>query len=187
MKKIGDRVTFEDHKNHTTIVIAPASEAWKNAILLSWILAWTYVGIYILYNLISGSFDKDQQIYFVTFLVFWFYFEYRSIKAFLWIKYGKELMKIDDQYLTFKKSIRKYGKAHKFFLENVKKLNVIEQNESKFIKAFENSYWELGKETMQFEAMGKSIKFGRKLSEQETKLLFKVIEKRLNQKLKKLN
>lgn len=186
MKKIGERITFEDHKDYTTVVIKPPSVDWKNAILFGWILGWTYVGVYIAYNFIAGNFDKDQQIYFAVTLVFWFYFEYRAVKSLVWIRFGKELMKIDNQYLVFKKSILKYGKAHKYFLENVKKLSTIDRGESKFIKAFENSYWEMGKETMQFEAMGKTIKFGRKLDEQETKLLFKVIEKRLNQKLKKL-
>ena len=186
MKKIGERITFEDHKGYTTIIISPPSVDWKNAMLFGWVLAWSYVGIYIIYNFAAGLFNQDQKIYFGAFMVFWFYFEFRSIKSLLWIRYGKEMMKIDDQYLVFKKSIKTYGKAHKYFLENVKKFSTIENNESKFIKAFENSYWELGKETMQFEAMGKTIKFGRKLNEQDVKLLFKVIEKRLNQKLKRL-
>lgn len=187
MKKIGERITFEDHKDYTTIVISPPTVNWKNAMLFAWIVAWTYVGIYILYNFATGMFDKDQQIFFTAFLVFWFYFEYRSVKAFLWIRYGKELLKIDNQYLSFKKSMKKYGKAHRFFLENVQKFSEIERSESKFIKAFENSYWELGKETMQFQSQGKTIKFGRKLEEKDVKLLFKLIEKRLNQKVKKLN
>ncbi|MCB0478941.1 MAG: hypothetical protein KDC84_12290 [Crocinitomicaceae bacterium] len=185
MKKIGERITFEDQKGFTTIVIAPASVDWKNAMLFGWVIAWTYVGVYIAYNFIAGLFSDDQQIYFAAFMVFWFYFEFRSIKSLLWIKYGKELIKIDEEYLVFKKSIKSYGKANKFFLENIKKFEEIENNDSKWIKAFENSYWELGKETMQFEVMGKKVKFGRKLNEQDVKLLFKVIEKRLNQKLKR--
>lgn len=185
MKKIGERITFEDHKGFTTIIIKPPSVDWKNSMLFAWVLAWTYVGVYIAYNFIAGYFDADQKIYFSAFLVFWFYFEYRSIKSLIWIRYGKELIKIDDQYLTFKKSIKSYGKAKKYFLENIKKFSEIESTDSKWIKAFENSYWELGKESLQFEAMGDTVKFGRKLDDKETKLLFKVIEKRLNQKLKK--
>jgi hypothetical protein len=186
MKNIGDRITFEDHKEYTTVIITPPSVDWKNAMLFAWVIAWTYVGVYIVYNFYVGMFDDDQQIYFAAFLVFWFYFEYRSIKSLVWIRFGKELLKIDKEYLIVKKSIRKYGKANKHFLENVKKFSTIEQNESKFIKAFENSYWELGKETMQFESLGKTIKFGRKLDEKDVKLLFRVIEKRLNQNIKKL-
>ena len=34
MKKIGDRITFDDQKNYTTIVIMPPGSNWKNAILV---------------------------------------------------------------------------------------------------------------------------------------------------------
>lgn len=186
MKKIGERITFEDQNNVTTIVISPPSVNWKNSILFTWILGMLYVGIYIMYNLLAGNFDKDQQIFFTAFMVFWVYFEYRGIKSLIWIRFGKELLRIDDQYLSYKRSLKKYGKANKFFIENIQKFRVVEQKDSKYIKAFENSYWELGKETMEFESIGKTIKFGRKLESQDVKLLFKVVEKRLNQKLKNL-
>ena len=62
MKKIGERITFEDQKGFTTIVIAPASVDWKNAMLFGWVIAWTYVGVYIAYTYYQKLFKKITKL-----------------------------------------------------------------------------------------------------------------------------
>ncbi len=50
--------------------------------------------------------------------------------------------------------------------------------------AWENSPWIRGGERIEFEYMGKNIRFGRKLKESEAKQLFQLITKRIDEQLK---
>jgi hypothetical protein len=50
---------------------------------------------------------------------------------------------------------------------------------------YENSIWVVGGERLSFDNLGKPHRFGRKLNDQDAKLLFKYIAKRLDEKLKK--
>ena len=118
-------------------------------------------------------------------MVFWFYYFLRVGRSFFWLMFGKEMLKIDKISLTIKNSIKGYGKAKEFYLENISKVRVVVPKSNSLQAAWENSPWIRGGERLEFDYMGKTISFGRKLDEKESKLLFQVITKRLEDHLKK--
>lgn len=196
-KWIGDRVSIVDNENITTIVILPKKHRIKELLLFLWVLGFTFVGLFMMYLLIFGLDDlaistddiegvKDKQkIYLVVFLGFWVYFEYKTVKALLWYKFGKELLKIDEVALSVKKSIFGYGKAHRYFFENIKNFSQVKEDNTSFNQFFENAFWTIGTDSLVFEYFGKTKSIGRRLDEKSAKLLLRLIDDRVKKQLKK--
>lgn len=196
-KWIGDRISIEDFEQTTTIVIRPLRSKIKEFFLLIWVLGFTFVGftmLYLLftdfaglnYNDVITAEDKDSQfIYGIVFMGFWFYFEYKTVKALLWYRFGKELIKIDNDALFLKKSILTYGKANRYFFENIKNFHQRKFEEGSFGGFFENAYWALGTDELVFQYQGKTKSFGRRLDEKSGRLLLRLIDDRVRRKLKK--
>jgi hypothetical protein len=197
MKWIGTRISYLDQDNKTTFVIQPENPGIAKALIGAWFCMWVVIGAFIFWALFSGfAFqtakgvapkpeDKQQaQIILIIFLVFWFYYFQRVGRSFAWLMAGKEMIKVDKIALTIKNSIKGYGKAKEFYLENISKIRVSVPKANSFQSAWENSPWIRGGERLEFEYLGKTVRFGRKLNEQESKLLFQVVTKRIEDQLR---
>ena len=185
MKWIGERISFVDDKDKATIVIYPENITWIKAILGAWVGMWFAVGATVTWSLFTFEFTEQETIILIVFLTFWAYYAYRVTKSFLWILWGKELIKIDEVSLSYKRSIRNYGKSVPYFLENIKKMSVHQPKERSIQTAWEKSPWIRGGERIEFEYMGKVVRFGRKLDEKDTKQLFRFVAKKMDDRLRK--
>lgn len=199
-KMIGDRISTEDHENSTTVIISPKLGGWKEIVLFLWVLGFTFAGCYMIYLLAFGGIDQlnvgtnfdqevreQQKIYLIVFIGFWAYFEYITVKAVLWYRFGKELLMIDSEALSVKRSIFNYGKANRYFFENIKDLRVEEKESTSFSNFFENAYWTVGTDTIQLDYFGKKKSFGRRVEEKNAKLLVRFIIDRVKKQKKKRN
>ena len=196
-KWIGDRISTEDSEKSTSIIIFPKIERWKEWLLTFWVMGFTFVGAVMIYLLFGGVYSlevvsdnvedtRDQQlVYTIVFLGFWFYFEYKTVKALLWYKFGKELVKIDTEALSIKKSTFGYGKANRYFFENIKNFHHNKPDDTSFGQFFESAYWSLGIDSLVFEYFGKSKSFGRRLDEKNSRLLMRFIDDRIKNLHKK--
>jgi hypothetical protein len=186
MKWIGERISFVDDKKITTIVIYPESSNFLKAIMGAWVAMWFSIGLTIMWYLSTVQTKEQELIILVIFLVFWAYYAFRVGRTYLWLLWGKELIKLDEVSLIYKKSIRKYGRAVPYYLENIRKMRVNQPKERSIQTAWEKSPWVAGGERLEFDYMGRVIRFGRKLKEKDTELLFKLLAKRLDERLRKL-
>lgn len=180
IKFISERISFRKSPDETTIIITGKIDRSKESLLLAWILAWSFCGILILVSLF-GDFPREQKLYFIIFLSFWAYFEYKVINVFRYRKWGKEYLRIADGKLSIKRSISKIAKANEYFIENIKNLSIIEKNNKNFFQQLEQSFWTIGDEAVSFECLGKYIKFGIQLDKNEANKLFKLIKEELKQ------
>lgn len=196
-KWIGDRISVEDQNEVTTIVIHPIRTKWKEVLLTIWVVGFTFVGLAMFYLLVNGfqglnyptpptEEELDQQlIYGIVFMGFWAYFEYKTVKSLLWYRFGKELVRIDDQAVFIKKSILSYGKADRYFFENIKKFGERKTEDTSFSAFFENAYWALGTESLMFDYHGKTKSFGRRLDDQSIKSLIRLIDDRIKKRMRR--
>lgn len=197
VKWIGDRISVVDENNVTTIVIDPLRVWWKEILLTLWVLSFTFIGLFMVYlyftNFAGLNYVQtptpdeidNQRIYTIVFLGFWAYFEYRTVKALMWYRFGKELIRIDIDGFRLKKSILTYGKAHRYFFENMKKFGLRKQEPTTFGNFFENAYWSMGTDALLFDYKGKSKSFGRRLNEKDSRLLMRLIDDRIKKSIKK--
>lgn len=185
MKWIGKRITFDDDKQKTTIVIYPEDVSWVKAVMGAWVGMWFAIGAIMIWAALSLPLSQQELVIVVIFLSFWAYFAYKVTRSFFWILWGKELIKIDEVSVSYKKSIKKYGKSTPYYLENISKITVNQPKEKSVQAAWEKSPWIAGGERIEFDYLGKVVKLGKKLNEKDTQLLFALITKRIDQRLRK--
>jgi hypothetical protein len=185
MKFIGTRTSFQDEANKTTIVIAPENVFWHKGLMSAWFSMWMVIGITMLWALNTLKLNEQEKLIVVIFLVFWVYYAYKVGRSLFWILWGKELIKIDKDGLSIKKSIRGYGKSTNYFLENIQKFRTQQPKENSFQAVWENSPWIQNGERIEFDYIGKTIRFGKKLNEKDAKLLFNLIIRKVEIYLKK--
>lgn len=188
MKWIGKRISFVDNQDKTTVIITPETVGIYKALIGAWFFMWITAGLSAIwaYNTfeIKKGMENQLQIIFFIFIAFWVYYTIRVGRTFFWLLWGKEYLKIDKISMTIKTSIRNYGKAKEFFIENISKIKVSVPEKKSFQQAYENTPWIRGGERLEFEYQGKVIRFGRKLDEQEAKQLFQLITSRIDSHLK---
>lgn len=158
---------------------------WIRSAMGAWVFMWMAIGASVLINYNSLGLDENQTIFIWVFLAFWAYYAVRVTRSWLWLMWGKELIKIDEVAMTYKRSIRKYGKATPYYLENIQKMRVSTPKENSVQAAWEKSPWIVGGERMEFDYMGRLVRFGRKLNEKDAELLFKFLTKRVEQQVRK--
>ena len=184
MKWIGKRISFVEDKNKTTIVINPADVGWVKSAMGAWVFMWYTIGWAVSWAYFNQVLNQQEVLILFIFAVFWVYYAVRVSKSWFWLMWGKELIKIDEVSLSYKRSIRKYGKAHKYLLENISKMRMSHPKENSVQAAWEKSPWIVGGERLEFDYVGKVIKFGRKLDEKDAQLLFKFITKKVESQIR---
>ena len=184
MKWIGKRISFEDDKQKTTIIIYPEDVTWIKAVMGAWVGMWYSIGVIVIWALITLPLSQQEQIIVAIFLSFWAYYAYKVTRSFFWILWGKELIKIDEVALWYKKSIKGYGKAVPYYLENIKKMTVHQPKEKSIQAAWEKSPWIIGGDRIEFDYLGKMVKFGKKINEKDTQLLFSLVTKKVSLRMK---
>lgn len=185
MKLIGNRISFNDSKEKFTVVIEPEKNGFVNSLMGAWLSMWLTIGVIVIWSLATLKLKEQEQIILYVFLVFWFYYAFRVTRSFLWLLFGKELIKIDEVSLTIKKSIKNYGQSIPYYFENIKNLKFEVPEKNSIQVVWESSPWINGGERLNFEYFDKVVRFGRKLNEKEAQLLFNVIAKQLKERSKK--
>jgi hypothetical protein len=184
MKWIGDRVSFVDEKNRITMVIYPQKKTWVTGLMGAWVAMWMTIGVTVLWALFFLKLNDKEKIILWVFLAFWFYYAFRVSRSLFWILWGKELIKIDEVALHYKRSIRKYGRSIPYYFENIKKFSLEQPKEGSVQAVWESSPWISGGERIDFEYKGKTVRFGRKLNERDAKLVFDLITKKVGERMR---
>jgi len=185
MKSIGERISFNDSKGKMTIVIEPEKNLLVNSLMGAWLSMWLTIGVVVIWSLAILKLTEQEKIILYVFLAFWFYYAFRVSKSFLWLIFGKELVKIDEVSVTIKKSIRNYGGSVPYYFENIKNINFEFPDSTSIQSLWESSPWINGGERLCFEYFDKEIRFGRKLNQKESTLLFNLITKKIKEITKK--
>jgi len=186
MKWIGNRVSFVDEKNRMTVVIYPEKKTWVTGLMGAWVSMWMVIGATMTWALFTLDLTDKEEIILWVFLAFWVYYAFKVTRSLFWILWGKELIKIDEVALHIKRSIRTYGKSAPYYFENIKKFSVQQPKEGSIQAVWEASPWVGGGERIEFEHKGKVVRFGRKLDEKDAKLLFNLITKRIEERIRKI-
>ncbi|MEJ6686136.1 MAG: hypothetical protein QNK70_02515 [Crocinitomicaceae bacterium] len=171
MKKIGDRISFEDSKFKTTVVIIPERNHFVNMLMGAWLGMWYCIGAVVIWSLFHLVLLEQERIILYIFLLFWCYYAFRISKSYLWLLFGKELLKLNKDAFFIKRSFFRYGKLTPYYYDNIADFH-FEIPEGRTIQAiWESSPWVSGGERFEFEYFGKVKKFGRKLNQRDSKLL----------------
>lgn len=181
-KTIGDKITASVEQKELIIKIPGTMPKWMEHALLSWIILWGIMGVYVFYYVLTSDLPEKNVFFFSAYLAFWAYFFWKSLYAYLFKKFGFELIAFDKDFLHYKRSIFSYGKVKKYKTSNIREFIKTEHDPKSFGQAYQKSFWVIGNERIQFQFLEKRIGLGMHLNEQETKS----VKQLLNQHLKKI-
>ncbi|MDQ3102106.1 MAG: hypothetical protein M3R08_12010 [Bacteroidota bacterium] len=176
MEYISDRVSIDRNSDRLSVVISPRLSSGKRSLLITWVIAWTLIGIYVIHQRNQLPAGDPLRQYLLAFLAFWAYFEIRVGRALLWRLKGFELWRVKEDVLTIKDSILGFGGANKYFIQNIQKLGLIEIDESSWKWQMNESVWVMGGERIGFEHLGKKVAFGKGLTPGEARQLVIVLK-----------
>ncbi|MGB0403936.1 MAG: hypothetical protein ACPGEG_07555 [Salibacteraceae bacterium] len=179
--KIGERIEFWKEKSSVKIHISGKVKGWQESLLFAWLLLWTLCGIYIAVYFFQAV-VTEQKVFLFVYLIFWGYFEYIVGKTWFWRKWGKEVIYIHEGNLELTDQIREAGKTQRYFTQNISELTLVKNSNLSFVAVYFNSFWVRGGETISFKCLGKEVRFGKQLTEEEAKRLLTVVRKYLKKK-----
>ena len=174
MELIGKKISVMKKEHEISIVISVSDRPGASYALLFWMLCWFVCGP-LLALLLWDNPEKDVKIFLFVFGGFWLYFLVRVYYAFMWKRYGREVIKIKEGKVFIKKDIRKKGKVHVYDLDFIKDLRKRDLNASSIGTALSSVDWLSFKEALAFDFSGKEIRIGYDLNAEDAQELFRLL------------
>ena len=176
-KSVGHNTTISKQNNETIIKVSGTlPEKWMEHALLAWVILWSSLGIIVSYYWIAGDFTSEQKNFFMAYLAFWAFFEYRSVYSFLYKKVGYELIKLKDGHLYYRRYFLGLGKPQRYDLKNVSELGMIEHSRKSFAGAYNKSFWIVGNERVGFKHISKKVAIAMQVTDKEAKEIVRLIK-----------
>lgn len=171
IKYISKRVSFCEKPDEITVVILANGTKAKFNVLTVWLGLFIVCGLVLFSQLFVPGYDGYTKIGIFAFTCFWAYFIYKVGYIWFWRKDGREFIRIHDGKLSLKRAIKTYGKSYDFLIGNISQMKRRVMNQKSFGSELENSFWVMGGEKLQFDYLGREIRFGLQLTEEEAKKL----------------
>ncbi len=178
VKIISKKLSYKRTSEYLQFVILGKIEGWKEALLTAWLLAWILIGVTVIYAYYEAI-DREMRMMLIIFLIFWAYYFWKVGKVWLFRRGGNELIRIEGDVLTLKRSFYTYGKAQFYYLDMITDFAPITLSKKSFAYTYENAWWVLGGEKLGLNYQGKFIKFGMQLSESDTMQVYKLMKQEL--------
>ncbi len=178
IKSISKRASFVENENELSIVISSALDRQKarniGIILGLWLIGGIVIGV----NYFRID-DHNTKLFILVWLAFWCYFSYVIGKAFLWQYNGKELIKVRDGKLIYKKDVSGRGFVLDYEIAEMKDLRKYGEKSPEWIKRFGGDYWSVDCDSIAFDYQGKEIPLGYKLNEFEQGEILKLLKTKI--------
>ncbi|MES2680089.1 MAG: hypothetical protein V4635_09405 [Bacteroidota bacterium] len=170
MKVIGKRISILKKDKLLSIVILPTDDNRKLVLLFLWLMAWTVCGLIVLVNYFRMS-DANSKLFIIIYLAFWVYFEVSILRAFVWKKFGREKLWIQDNVLRYQREVNKKGKIREFNLDLISRFRIVDLSKTKLADTINQSFWVKGGERLEFDSQSQLIRLGMQLSDEEARLV----------------
>lgn len=175
MKVIGERISILKKDHLLSIVILSSNDKKKLAGLFLWLLAWSICGVIVFANYFQVTNEKAKT-FMIVYLSFWAYFEFNIVRAFIWKKYGKEKIWIQDKKLHYQREVNKKGKIREFEIDLINDLKLIELSKNSLADTINQSFWVKGGERLELNCQGKVLRFGLQVKDEEARAVLKELQ-----------
>lgn len=178
IESISERSSYVRSEGELSIVISSSADkkrAWfVGAILLLWLVG----GGFIIANYFTLT-DQKAKLMTIVWLAFWLYFTYVMGKAFSWQLSGREIIKVKDEKLFYKRDTSGRGLVNNFPLKSIKNLKAAEDKSGSWIRMFGADFWSIDCDSISFQSDDREIMFGYKLTEKEKEKIIKLLKKEI--------
>lgn len=178
MKLIGKKTSVIQKENELSIVIAASENKSNSYLVLFWLICFSICGGIIISQYFKTT-DEKFKVFLIVFTGFWFYFELRALYAFLWKRFGKEIINLKDGQLFFKKDILNKGKIIAYDPLYIKKLRLKKGENQNASGIFTSIDWLTGTDSLTFDYNGKQVHFGFMLNDPDAQELLKLLKQKM--------
>ncbi len=183
MKIIGERISILEKDGLLSVVILPARDNKKLFFMFLWLMAWTVCGVIVMAYYFKLQ-TKEQKLFTIVYLSFWLYFEFKITRAFIWRRWGREKLWIQNGFVHYQQEVNGKGRIKKFDRELIESFEYIDTANHNFSDFINQSFWIKGGERIKFECQGRQIRLGLQLKDQEAKNLLKALNAFLKKSVK---
>ena len=175
IENISPRASVKKSDEELSLVIMAAPDKSKAKYLGILGALWLVGGIYIGYNYFVVK-DANTKVVIMVWMAFWFYFSYIILKSFLWQYSGKEIIKIKNGKMFYKKDTGGRGWVQEYNLNEISNIKKYEDKTPSWTKKFGSDVWSTDCDSVSFEYEEKEIAFGYKFSEKESEKIQKLLK-----------
>lgn len=177
---IGQRIAFQwqDRGSETeqlTISIAQGTSPGNMALLSGWLLAWGALEIAVLVFWSQDSGTENAWIGYAIYSAFWAFFAFRIGKVWWWRKRGREVIVADRRGVSIAMAFGDRGLPDFFAHGAYAGLVRIPENPTQILRTFEQAFWSMGGETLQFKGGKRTMVFGKQLTDRDADALIKLL------------
>jgi len=176
MKVISERISILKKDNLLSIVILPTTDKKKLALLFLWLMAWTVCGIIVLMNYFRIT-ETNAKIFLIVYLSFWAYFEFNITRAFIWKKFGREKLWIQNGIMYYHKEINGKGKTLEYDLNLITPLRLVELRRNSLADTVNQSFWVKGGERIEFNTQAKTTRLGMQITDEEAREVIREVNR----------
>lgn len=176
-----ERISIDREKESIKVKIKAYCEPKKQQLLMLWIILFSLCGVAII-SQFFGDYDRGVKLFFVVYLVFWFFFEFKVIYAFRWRKYGTEEILINSNQLNLVKTIGKRGITSTYKLDDIQKLDFYKDANGKFVKSMNTSYWNINRYSLAIYLDNETVPFAIDIDSSEAKTILHQLRSAIKEK-----
>ena len=179
MEIISDRISILRKPDVLSIVILPTTDKRKLGLMFLWLFAWTVCGVIVFANYFRVQ-ERDAKLFIIIYLAFWTYFEFNIVRAYIWKRWGREKIWIQNGQLNYRREVNGRGKVRRFNLELVSRIETIPFRAQNLADNFYQSFWVKGGERLKFHVQGRTYAFGMQINEQEVGAISRELNSRIS-------
>ncbi len=174
--RIGDRITFEQSDDQLRIDIRQGIPPTQMSLLTLWLLLWFSLEAVVLYFWTQEPSQGNAALGYAIYSAFWAFFAFRIGKVWLWRKRGVEVITVDRRGISVANAFGERGLPDFIAHGAYSPIRRIEENPQQILRTFEQAFWSMGGETLQFSSGKRTMVMGKQLSDRDADTLLKLLQ-----------
>ena len=177
---IGARIAFRwsgrgTESEQLRIDITQQTSARNMGLLSVWLVLWLSLEAVVLYFWTQEPTAGNAWLGYAIYSAFWAFFAFRMSKVWLWRRRGTEVITVDRRGVSVAMTFGQRGLPDFFAHGAFKGLRRVEENPTQIMRTFEQAFWSMGGETLQFNAGRRTMVFGKQLVDRDADGLLRLL------------
>ena len=162
--RIGDRITVDHSEDALRVDIRQQIPPAQMSLLSIWLVAWCALEAAVVYFWTQEPNEGNAWLGYAIYSAFWGFFAFRIGKVWLWRLRGREVLVVDRKGVSIAMAFGERGLPDFFAHGAFKDLRRVEENPTQIMRTFEQAFWSMGGETLQFNAGRRTMVFAGSIS-----------------------
>ena len=183
--RVGDRIEFRWVQRGTedesfNVEIVQRIPFPRMAMLSAWLVLWCCLEGVVLYFWTQEPLEGNAWLGYAIYSAFWAFFAFRIGKVWMWRLRGREIIVADSRGISVAMAFGRRGLPDFFAHGAFKGVARVEENPTQILRTFEQAFWSMGGETLQFNAGRRTMVFGKQLNDRDADALLKLLRRAID-------